>query len=153
MPIEHSLRSSMFVPLPRAEVFDFFADATNLEKITPGALRFEIVTPSPIHLQRDTLIEYRLGLYVARFKWLTRISEWDPPNFFVDEQLRGPYRQWIHLHSFSDENGGTRIDDHVRYVLPLSPLGDLAWPLVHLQLRAIFRFRERAIRRLLLGSA
>ncbi len=146
----HEIHDSISLPLPLEQVFSFFADATNLERITPASLGFHIVTPQPIPIQQGTLIQYRLKLMGIPFSWLTRIAKWDPPHEFVDEQLRGPYKKWVHTHRFCESNGECVIDDHVQYQLPLSPLGDIAFPLVRWQLKWIFSFRKQAVRRLLL---
>jgi ligand-binding SRPBCC domain-containing protein len=144
-----ALRTRIELPLARERVFPFFADADNLQKITPPELHFRIVTPPPIAMAQGTLIRYQLRLMGVPFEWLTRITVWNPPVEFVDEQVKGPYRRWVHQHLFVETSFGTRMHDAVTYELPLFPIGELAAPLVHLQLRRIFSYRARALKRLL----
>lgn len=144
------LERAQLVPRRRDEVFAFFADAHNLEAITPGFLRFRIVTPGRIELAAGTLIEYRLSLFGVPFSWRTRIEELVPGERFVDVQLAGPYRRWRHLHTFEDAPGGTRVRDRVDYELPLGPLGALAHALlVRRALARIFAHRAARIAELL----
>lgn len=145
--MNHFLNTSMHLPLPIEEVFRFFGDAENLERITPPELGFKIVTPKPIRMEEGSLIDYRLKLFVIPFRWQSLISCWEPPHRFVDEQLRGPYREWVHTHRFEAVEGGTRITDEVRYRLPVWPLGEIATPLVRLQLDRIFRYRQKSIKK------
>jgi len=142
----HTLTTSISLPFAREQVFAFFADATNLERITPPELGFTIVTPGPIQLSAGACIEYRLHLFGIPFSWCTEIQRWNPPEEFVDVQRRGPYKYWVHVHRFREEQGATIIEDEVQYALPYAPLGELAYPLVRLQLHRIFRYRQHAIR-------
>ena len=143
---EHVLKRELVVDLPRAEVFEFFSDAAHLEKITPADLSFHITTPQPIEMREGALIEYRLRLNGLPMRWRTLISKWDPPNEFVDEQLSGPYKQWIHRHTFTElEPNKTLIEDEVRYRLPFEPFGDIAQFLVENQLSKIFEYRQKVV--------
>jgi ligand-binding SRPBCC domain-containing protein len=148
------LRREQRLPGAPEEVFPFFADAGNLEAITPAWLGFRIVTPRPIHMRVGALIEYRLRLHGLPVSWLTRIEEWntDPAHpRFVDMQLSGPYKLWHHTHEFEpDGAGGTLMRDTVRYALPLGPLGEIARrAFVARDLEAIFDFRTRSVAELL----
>jgi ligand-binding SRPBCC domain-containing protein len=101
-------------------------------------------------MSEGTLIDYQLRLFRVPFRWQTRIVRWTPPHEFVDEQLRGPYRLWVHTHRFYEASGETTIEDEVQYRLPWWPAGEIAYPLVRLQLEKIFQYRRRAVRNLLL---
>ena len=147
---EHLLERVATVPRPLDETFAFFADAGNLERITPPELRFRIVSPRPIDLRDGALIDYRLRLFGVPFGWRTEIARWEPPAAFVDRQLRGPYRLWHHTHTFEAAGpDATRMTDRVRWALPVWPLGEVALPVVRAQLRRIFDYRAARIAELL----
>lgn len=134
-------------------MFAFFADAANLERLTPDFLRFQIETPSPIEMCAGTRIDYRLSLMGLPVRWRTRISSWEPPQRFSDDQERGPYALWHHVHEFEAEGDRTRMRDRVDYRLPLGPLGTLAHALwVRRTLERIFDYRRRVVEELF-GSA
>lgn len=145
----HTLERSTWLPLSVEEVNRFFSDVANLERITPPELRFRILTPLPVEIRHGALIDYRLSLFGVPFDWRTEITCWEPPHRFVDTQLSGPYRKWIHLHEFTPEGHGTRMRDRVDYALPLGWLGLAGLPLVKRQLGRIFDYREATIHTLL----
>ncbi len=140
------LRTEQVIPRPLGAVFPFFADAHNLERLTPPNLRFRILTPGPIEMRTGTLIDYRVSLRGVPMRWRTRISEWDPPHRFEDTQLRGPYALWVHSHVFEPHPDGTLMTDLVRYRAPLGPLGRVTDALIiRRDLRRIFAYRRRAV--------
>lgn len=141
----YRLQRSQWISRPRSEVFPFFADAGKLALITPPELNFRILTPLPIEMKVGALIDYRLALFGVAFSWQTRVTQWQPDEGFVDEQVHGPYKQWIHTHRFESYRGGTLMDDIVDYALPLGPLGRLAHPVVRYQLDRIFDFRRQVM--------
>ncbi|MDQ3633797.1 MAG: SRPBCC family protein [Acidobacteriota bacterium] len=150
---EHILIRNLSLNLPIEKTFEFFADAGNLEKITPPELNFQITTPQPIDLKKGSLIDYKLKLRGIPITWQTIISEWNPPYAFTDEALKSPYKQWIHRHTFTEnENGGTDIKDKVRYRLPLEPFGDIMHWYVRKELDYIFDFRHKAVAEILING-
>ncbi|HSO35433.1 MAG TPA: SRPBCC family protein [Labilithrix sp.] len=142
----HLLVRETVIPRPRREVFAFFSDAGNLERITPRFLHFRIATPQPLEIETGTLIDYRLSLFGIPFRWRTLIEVFEPEQRFVDRQLKGPYSLWRHTHEFEDVPGGTRMTDRVEYAIPLGPLGALARVLfVKRMVEGIFDFRAETI--------
>ncbi len=137
------LTTEITLSVPRRQLFAFFADAGNLEAITPPWLNFRIVTEKPIQMEAGTLIDYQLRLHGIPLRWRTEIAEWEPPLRFVDRQLRGPYRVWEHLHEFIETETGTTMRDRVNYAVPGGSLVE-RW-FVRPDLRRIFRYRNQRI--------
>lgn len=138
-------RTELWLPRPRHEVFPFFADANNLQAITPPWLNFHVLTPK-IEIRAGALIDYRLRVRGIPLSWRTHIKVWEPPGRFVDEQLRGPYRRWVHEHTFEESNGGTLCRDHVQYAVWGGRLVDRL--LVRRDVRKIFEFRQQRLNEL-----
>jgi ligand-binding SRPBCC domain-containing protein len=136
----------LWLPRPRAEIFDFFSNALNLEQITPPWLKFEVITKQPIDIREGTQIDYRLRIRGIPVRWQSRITAWEPPHRFVDEQERGPYRLWVHEHRFTEDAGGTWCEDHVKY----SPLGGALVNrlLVRRDIQQIFDYRTMRLQKI-----
>ncbi len=140
----------MVVPRALDEVFSFFSDARNLERLTPPWLRFEIVTPEPIPMHEGAELRYRLRWHGLPLRWTSRITDWSPPVLFVDEQVHGPYRIWRHEHRFEEVEGGTRVRDRVRYAVPAP--GFVERFLVRPDLERVFAYRQERLREIFDGS-
>ncbi len=142
------LKAEEWLPQPPAEVFPFFADATNLEKITPAILRFRVTTPQPITMHEGALVDYKLSIRGISMTWRTRIAVWEPNRRFVDEQLKGPYVRWWHEHTFEASEGGTLCRDRVEYRVPGGPFAPLVHSLlVRRDVERIFKHRQTILRK------
>jgi ligand-binding SRPBCC domain-containing protein len=140
------LSRETLVASPLDETFAFFADAGNLQRLTPTWLHFSIRTPMPITMREGVEIEYQIRLYGVPIPWRTRIDVWEPGRWFVDRQVTGPYRWWHHEHRFEATPDGTRVIDRVQF----APRA--AWltrGLVRRDLERIFTYRQETIRSIL----
>ena len=142
----HTIETEVWLPKPLDIVFLFFADARNLATLTPPWLRFSVLTPGPIQLKPGALIDYRLHLHRIPIRWQSEITAWQPPHRFVDEQRRGPYRCWIHEHTFVEHNGGTLARDRVQYAVSGGSLVNYLF--VARDLQRVFAFRKETLIRI-----
>ena len=141
--------SRQLVPAPLDEVFAFFSDARNLQRLTPPWLKFEVLTPEPIVMVPGALIDYRLSWRGIPIRWRTEIEVWEPGVRFIDRQVRGPYTLWRHEHLFEEHRGGTMVEDRVAY----SAIGGrLAHSLVvSKDVERIFNYRHESLKSIFPG--
>ena len=139
----YELLTTVHLPRPLDEVFDFFSEARNLEIITPPWLRFRVRTAEPIVIAQGTTIDYRLSWRGVPLRWTSVIAAWDPPHFFIDRQIRGPYRLWHHEHTFTDHGGRTEVVDRVRYAVPMGRW--IQRLIVGRDVDAIFAYRKQRL--------
>jgi uncharacterized protein (TIGR01777 family) len=140
------LQKKCWLPFPIQEVFKFFSEASNLERITPPWLGFHILSQSTKDIKHGTTIDYRLKIHGIPILWRSEISSWNPPNEFTDIQLKGPYRIWKHTHRFSELGNGTLMEDRVLYQIPMGYLGKLvAGKYVKKDIFKIFTYRNTKV--------
>jgi hypothetical protein len=144
----HTHTANLTLPLPIEQVFEFFADAQNLERITPPFLKFRIVSPLPIEMRRGARIRYQLRLHGIPIGWESEITAWEPPHRFIDEQLSGPYRKWHHEHRFTRTVAGTDVADRVDYAVLGGTIVNSLF--VEPDMRKIFAYRTQRLNELLL---
>ena len=135
--------TEQWLPRPLEEIFPFFSDARNLGLLTPPWLQFKVVTKGPIVMGAGTLIDYRIRFRGIPLWWRTRILEWNPPFRFRDDQLRGPFRRWVHTHTFVSKDGGTLCKDDLEYAVWGGALPDRFF--VRPDVERIFAFRQAAL--------
>ena len=141
------LETSQRLHRPLEGVFHFFADPRNLERLTPPWLKFEILTKGNVVMRAGLVIDYRIRLHGVPLRWQSEITVWDPPHRFVDEQRKGPYRLWIHEHTFEEVGGVTTVKDHVTYAVLGGALVRALF--VAPDLERIFQFRKETLQALL----
>jgi uncharacterized protein (TIGR01777 family) len=144
------LRQFQFINKPIEELFNFFGDASNLERMTPEWINFKILEQSTPSIQKGTVFKYQLKLHGLPIKWTTIISDWEKNKKFVDYQSSGPYKVWHHTHEFISYKGGTLMLDDVKYQVPMGFAGQMAGlPFVKHDVKKIFNFRKEVIGKLL----
>jgi ligand-binding SRPBCC domain-containing protein len=151
---DRKFAAKTWVPIPIETAFEFFSKAENLDRITPPWLHFKILTPLPVEMGSGTLLDYRLKLHGIPIKWQTQIVEWNPPFRFVDLQLRGPYRKWVHTHTFAEKDNGTVIEDNVVYAVPgfiLEPLINKYF--VEPDIIRVFDYRQKQLKEIFQGTS
>jgi ligand-binding SRPBCC domain-containing protein len=139
-------KARIWLPKPRDQVFAFFANPRNLDRLTPPWLRFEILTQDPIEMRAGTRLDYKLRIHGVPIRWQSEITVWEPPLRFVDRQTRGPYRSWLHTHVFFSHQGGTVVVDFVRYAAPGGSVVQRL--LVAPDLQRIFSYRHEILQKL-----
>jgi len=140
----YRLETELTLPQPRDEVFPFFAEARNLEELTPSFLQFEVLTPAPIEMREGVEIDYRLKVRGIPIRWRSRITVWEPPHRFMDVQVKGPYRRWEHQHLFEQHQGQTVCRDIVDYDVYGGALIHAMF--VKSDVQKIFEYRQQVLR-------
>jgi ligand-binding SRPBCC domain-containing protein len=146
----YKLLAQQFVPHPIKKVFEFYASAENLNLITPPLLEFKILSDSKIIIKEDSIIKYKLKLHGFPIKWVSKITNWNPPHKFIDTQIKGPYIKWNHLHEFKETSEGTIIHDYVDYIVPGGALIHSLF--VKKDLLTIFNYRKDILKTIFDGK-
>ena len=106
-------------------------------------LKFRITSDLPVEMRVGALITFRLSLHQVPIHWKTKITVWEPPLRFVDEQISGFFNLWVHEHTFEQIPDGTMIRDHVQYRVPGGVFTH--WLIVKRDLQNIYDYRQKKI--------
>ena len=130
--------------LPLPELFDS-ARSIDAHKDSMAHSREQAVggvTSGLISLGED--VTWRAWHFGLPLRMTSRITEMEVPTYFVDEQVKGPFRRFRHVHEFSREPDGTTMTDRIEFEAPFGPLGRLAEKLILARyLRRLIESRNR----------
>lgn len=135
-----------YIPRVRKELFPYFSVETNLEELTPPALKFKVVNKTTEKVHEGTELSYKLKIRGIPLDWTSKIISWNPVHGFSDTQVQGPYKKWHHEHVFQDLGEGCLMRDIITYQLPAGWLGEMLgskW--VKADLKKIFDYRRKVI--------
>lgn len=129
------------------ECWAFFSDPSNLQKITPQNMRFQVTDFDEKNMYEGQIIQYKITpLFGIKLSWLTEITIVKENSYFVDEQRFGPYAFWHHKHFFEPTENGVKMTDIVHYAIPLGFIGRIMNALVvKNKLKEIFEYREQKV--------
>lgn len=147
----HTLHKTQLIKSDLSTVWDFMSSPSNLAKITPEYMGFEILNNSHgTIMYPGQIIEYYVKPVLGiKLHWVTEITHVKEKEFFVDEQRFGPYSFWHHKHFLKEVIGGVEMIDLVHYALPFGVLGTCANSLfVKKQLEQVFEYRYQKVEEL-----
>ncbi|MFE4230096.1 SRPBCC family protein [Arthrobacter sp. NPDC056886] len=75
-------------------------------------------------------VTWRAWHFGIPIRMTNRITQMEAPDHFVDEQVKGPFLRFRHLHEFSEDSEGTTMVDRIEFAAPFGPVGRLAEKLV-----------------------
>ena len=126
------------IDAPVETVFGFHEREEALKLLTPPF--------PPVKIRRTGTLEpgARVELRSGPMCWVAVHRAYEKNHLFIDEQVAGPFRRWVHRHEFEDLAGRTRLTDRVDYE---APGGAMANALVRPLLAALFAYRHRVTKR------
>ena len=133
-------------------LWDFFSKPSNLNKLTPEDVEFNIISGKSDDFYEGKIISYKIKPFkLVTLNWITEISKVKEGSYFIDNQIFGPYKMWHHEHHFKSNNDGTtEIIDKVKYKIPFYILGRISHKIfIKRKLIKIFNFRQKKINELL----
>ncbi|KVV15346.1 SRPBCC family protein [Flavobacterium sp. TMP13] len=142
--------SKQLVDASLEECWHFFSDPSNLQKITPATMGFQVTDFDQKKMYQGQIIAYKISpLLGIKMSWVTEITTVRDKEFFIDEQRFGPYSFWHHKHYFEETPQGTLMTDVVHYGVPLGFIGRIMNSLViEKQLETIFKYRHQKVEQL-----
>ena len=139
------------IPCPSAEVFAWHERQGAFERLAPPWMKVGVRTRTGT-VRDGGELELEVGRNGVGFGW--RLRHYREGRTFTDEQIKGPFRRWVHVHRFEDDGaGGTRIVDEIDWDVPGGAVSGLVAPVVERELARAFDFRKRRLSADILGHS
>ncbi len=136
------------VAAPPSRCFDLARDIDLHQRSTAASRERAVAGVTSGLLGRGDEVTWEATHFGVRQRLTSRITEFDPPNRFVDEMVRGAFARFRHEHEFLAVQGGTEMVDIFDYTSPLGPLGRLADGLfLHRYMMRLLRARNAYLKR------
>jgi ligand-binding SRPBCC domain-containing protein len=146
MPLFESVQ---FFARPAAEVFDFLCQTANLVRVSPPELHMTIVE-GPARIQLGSRLVAQARRWGITQRLVSEVTAYEPNVSFVDSQVQGPFKKWVHRHILEEADGGTRMIDRIDYEPPGGLLGlVMTAGMIERELRWVFDHRRQALEKLL----
>lgn len=137
------------IPGHIGDVWDFFSNPGNLQRITPRYMNFRILSDlNGCTMHPGMLIRYTVSPVAnIPLNWVTEITAVKDHEYFIDEQRFGPYALWHHKHQFQHQGDQILMTDELHYALPLGIVGQMVNKImIDQRIDHIFEYREGIIR-------
>lgn len=129
-------------------VWEFICSPSNLEKITPKSMSFNITSHNKDEeMYAGMIITYKVTPVLnIPMNWMTEITQVKEKKFFVDEQRQGPYKMWHHQHLLEEVKEGILMTDIITYIPPFGFIGKIAnFIFIQKKINQIFNYRYQAL--------
>jgi len=131
-----------------ASVTEFHTRAASMAAITPPPIIIQMKS-APTTLAEGDVMDFTMWLGLFPIRWLARIQDVSSTGF-TDQQLEGPFAEWVHRHIFMavDEQTSVILDE-VDLRLRSHPFWWLVGMAMWLGLPLLFAYRAWKTRRML----
>tara|TARA_Y100001968_G_C19316320_1_gene696882 strand:- start:462 stop:926 length:465 start_codon:yes stop_codon:yes gene_type:complete len=129
-------------------LWNFISSPKNLEKITPKWMKFKITSKNEDKIIfPGMIIKYKITpLLNIPLKWVTEITSVKEKVSFIDQQHKGPYKEWIHEHKLESTPKGIIMYDTIKYIPPFGIIGKITnWMFIRRRVNKIFDYRRQVL--------
>lgn len=136
------------VDAPLTSVADFHRRSDSLRAITPAIFRTQF-HEAPESLNEGDEMYFTMWAGPLPIAWRARIENLSPHGF-IDRQISGPFRRWVHQHRFAARSPqATEVIDEIEFALRLHVLWTPIGIAMALGLPILFAYRARKTREIL----